>query len=93
MLLSQTLETIQNYTPDEFASLSDLLSPEITDECLANTGIATVRKRRLPMKMIPLLAGQRMYIPPQSDRRSDGLPDENYRSFTLRNYIWQGVRN
>lgn len=52
MLLSQALETIQNYTPDEFASLSDLLSPDIINECLADTGIATVRKRRLPMEMM-----------------------------------------
>ena len=35
MLISQVLETIQNYTLDEFASLSELLSSETIDECLA----------------------------------------------------------
>ncbi|MQL49910.1 MULTISPECIES: IS4 family transposase [Photorhabdus] len=52
MLLSQALETIHNYTPEEFSALSDLLSPEIIDECLVDTGVATVRKRRLPMEMM-----------------------------------------
>ncbi|QGY28912.1 IS4 family transposase [Pantoea cypripedii] len=52
MLLSQALETVLNFTPKEFTALSDLLSPELIDECLADTGIVTLRKRRLPMEMM-----------------------------------------
>jgi hypothetical protein len=52
MLLSQALDAVLNFTPKEFSALSDLLSPELIDECLADTGIVTVRKRRLPMEMM-----------------------------------------
>ena len=52
MLLSQALDTVHKFTPEEFSALSDLLSPELIDECLADTGIATIRKRRLPMEMM-----------------------------------------
>ena len=49
MLLSQVLNTVHNFTPEAFSALSELLSPELIDECLADTGIGTTRKRRLPM--------------------------------------------
>lgn len=52
MLLSQALDTIQRFTPEEFASLSDLLSPDLIDECLMDTGVVTLRKRRLSMEMM-----------------------------------------
>lgn len=52
MLLSQALDTIHKFTPHEFSALSDLLSPELIDECLSDTGTATIRKRRLPMEMM-----------------------------------------
>lgn len=52
MLLSQSLNTVHKFTPEEFSALSDLLSPDVIDECLADTGIATIRKRRLPMEMM-----------------------------------------
>lgn len=52
MLLSQALDAVRKFSPEEFSSLSDLLSPELIDECLADTGIVTVRKRRLPMEMM-----------------------------------------
>jgi hypothetical protein len=52
MLLSQALDAVLNFTPKEFSALSDLLSPELIDECLTDTGVATVRKRRLPMEMM-----------------------------------------
>ena len=52
MLLSQSLDTVHKFTPKEFSALSDLLSPELIDECLTDTGIVTVRKRRLPMEMM-----------------------------------------
>jgi hypothetical protein len=52
MLLSQALDAVLKFTPKEFAALSDLLSPELIDECLADTGVVTLRKRRLPMEMM-----------------------------------------
>ena len=52
MLLSQALDTVHKFTPKEFSALSDLLSPELIDECLTDTGIVTVRKRRLPMEIM-----------------------------------------
>lgn len=41
----------------EFAALSDLLSPELIDEYLADTGVVTIRKRRLPMEMMVWAVG------------------------------------
>lgn len=52
MLLSQALNTVHNFSPEAFSALSELLSPELIDECLADTGIVTLRKRRLPMEMM-----------------------------------------
>lgn len=52
MLLSQALDTAHKFAPQEFAALADLLSPELIDECLADTGIVTLRKRRLSMEMM-----------------------------------------
>lgn len=52
MLLSQALNTVHNFTPEAFSALSELLSPELIDECLTDTGIVTIRKRRLPMEMM-----------------------------------------
>lgn len=52
MLLSQALDTVHKFSPQEFAALSDLISPELIDECLADTGIVTLRKRRLSMEMM-----------------------------------------
>lgn len=52
MLLSQALDAVLKFSPKEFAALSDLLSPELIDECLADTGVVTLRKRRLPMEMM-----------------------------------------
>ncbi|EAA7286054.1 IS4 family transposase [Salmonella enterica subsp. enterica] len=52
MLLSQALDTVHKFTPKEFSALSDLLSPELIDECLTDTGAVTIRKRRLPMEMM-----------------------------------------
>ncbi|WP_258982004.1 transposase domain-containing protein [Scandinavium manionii] len=50
MLLSQALDTVHKFSPLEFAALADLLSPELIDECLADTGVVTLRKRRLSME-------------------------------------------
>lgn len=52
MLLSQAFETVLAFSPKEFTALSDLLSAELIDECLVDTGVVTIRKRRLPMGMM-----------------------------------------
>lgn len=52
ILLSQVLDAVLKFSPKEFSALSDLFSPELIDECLADTGVVTVRKRRLPMEMM-----------------------------------------
>lgn len=52
MLLGQALDTVHKFTPKEFSALSELLSPELINECLVDTGVATIRKRRLPMEMM-----------------------------------------
>lgn len=52
MLLSQALDTVHKFTPQEFSTLADLLSPELIDQCLADTGVVTLRKRRLSMEMM-----------------------------------------
>lgn len=52
MQLSQALDRITLYTADSFGSLSDILSPELLEECLQHSGVATIRKRRLPMDML-----------------------------------------
>jgi hypothetical protein len=52
MLLSQALDTVHKFSAQEFAALADLLSPELIDECLTDTGVVTLRKRRLSMEMM-----------------------------------------
>ncbi|WP_374684546.1 hypothetical protein [Scandinavium hiltneri] len=44
MLLSHALDTLHKFSPQEFAALADLLSPELIDECLADTGVVTLRE-------------------------------------------------
>lgn len=52
MQLSQALDAISHVTPEQFASLADVLSPELIEQCLQETGNVTLRKRRLPMEMM-----------------------------------------
>lgn len=52
MFLSQALERLHRFCPEQFGSLADVLSPELIAECLQNSGTVTVRKRRLPMEMM-----------------------------------------
>jgi len=49
MFLSQALDQLQKFTPDDFSKLPDLLEPELIEQCLQDTGVTTVRKRCLPM--------------------------------------------
>lgn len=52
MFLSQALERIENFSSEELQGLSEYLSPEIINDCLAKTGTASIRKRRLPMELM-----------------------------------------
>ena len=52
MLLSQALDAIHDFAPENFSALSELLEPELIDECLKDTGVVTIRKRRLPMELM-----------------------------------------
>ncbi|OIQ46506.1 MAG: hypothetical protein BM565_11315 [Gammaproteobacteria bacterium MedPE] len=52
MYLSQALATIPKYSPDAFTSLSQLVSPELMDECLVDTGTVALRKRRSSMELM-----------------------------------------
>ncbi len=52
MFLNQALDSIQQFTPEQFDSLSEILTPELIAQCLENSGTVTLRKRRLPMEMM-----------------------------------------
>lgn len=52
MFLSQALDRIKQFSPEQFTALSDVLSPELIEQCLQESGTVTLRKRRLPMEMM-----------------------------------------
>ena len=52
MQLSQALDAISQASPESFSSLSEVLHPELIEQCLQETGTVTLRKRRLPMEMM-----------------------------------------
>ena len=52
MPLSYDFYSLSNFSPDSFSSLSEVLSPELIDKCLSESGVATLRKRRLPLDMM-----------------------------------------
>jgi len=52
MPLDYGFHSISTFTPENFHSLSDALSPDLIDECLKESGIVTLRKRRLPLEMM-----------------------------------------
>ncbi len=52
MLLSQALDTLHSFSPDNLSNLSELLDPKLIEECLQDTGTVTIRKRRLPMELM-----------------------------------------
>lgn len=52
MFLRQALNQVHKFSAEQLSGLSDLLSPELISQCLENTGITTVRRRRLPMEMM-----------------------------------------
>lgn len=53
MQLTTALAMANGYAPntDELGKLSDILCPDFINQCLEATGVATVRKRRIPLDM------------------------------------------
>ncbi|EKF9295234.1 transposase domain-containing protein, partial [Vibrio cholerae] len=49
-VLKTALDRIHQFSADQLNGLSDLLCPELINQCLEDTGVATLRKRRLPME-------------------------------------------
>ncbi|WP_409420519.1 IS4 family transposase [Pseudaeromonas sp. ZJS20] len=52
MRIDQALDFIHACPPGKFESLSDLLSPELVQACLAETGSVSLRRRRIPMERV-----------------------------------------
>lgn len=52
MQLSQALDAIAHTSPTQFSSLSDILNPDLIEQCLQEAGAVTLRKRRLPLEMM-----------------------------------------
>lgn len=62
MFLSQALDRVQSFSPEQFSNLSEVLSPELLGECLEKGGAVTVRKRRLPLEqMVWSVVGMALY--------------------------------
>ncbi|GAA5215583.1 hypothetical protein GCM10025776_12720 [Corallincola platygyrae] len=49
MFLCQALNRLNSFSAEQ---LSDVLSPELLEECLKESGAVTLRKRRLPLEMM-----------------------------------------
>lgn len=52
MHFSQAVDTLSHVTPDQFTSLSEVLYPELIEQCLHESGTVTLCKRRLPLEMV-----------------------------------------
>lgn len=54
MQLTKALSFANDFVPDSesLGKLSDILPPEFINQCLEEAGIATIRKRRLPLDMM-----------------------------------------
>jgi len=52
MPLDYDFHSLEDFTPEHFHSLSEVLSPNLIDQCLKESGIVTLRKRRLPLEMM-----------------------------------------
>lgn len=62
MFLSQALDRLHHFTPEQFNNLADVLSPDLIATCLQNAGTATLRRRRLPMEtLVWCLIGMALY--------------------------------
>ena len=52
MQLSTALSQVSLNNVTEFTGLSELLAPELVADALSQTGVATIRKRKLPMEQM-----------------------------------------
>lgn len=52
MPLNYDLHCLSTFTPESFSSLADVLSPELIEQCLQESGTVTIRKRRLTLEMM-----------------------------------------
>jgi len=52
MPLDYDFHSMEAFTPEHFNALSEVLSPDLIDKCLKESGIVTLRKRRLPLEMM-----------------------------------------
>jgi IS4 transposase len=52
MPLDYDFHSLEAFTPEHFNSLSEVQSPDLIDKCLKESGIVTLRKRRLPLEMM-----------------------------------------
>jgi IS4 transposase len=52
MQFSQAVDAISSFSSEQFSALSEVLSPELIQQCLQESGTVTLRKRRLPMEMM-----------------------------------------
>ena len=52
MPLDYDFHSLSTFSPENFHSLSEVLSPDLIDECLKESGVVTLRKRRLPLEMM-----------------------------------------
>lgn len=54
MQLTKALSLANSFVPDSesLGKLSDILLPDFIDQCLQEAGVATIRKRRLPLDMV-----------------------------------------
>ncbi|WP_218276517.1 MULTISPECIES: transposase domain-containing protein [Pseudomonas] len=54
MRLARALELTHNFvsTPDSLEGLDSLLDPALVEQALEQAGVATLRKRRLPLEML-----------------------------------------
>ena len=52
MQLSTALSQVSLNNFTEFTGLNELLAPELVADALSQTGVATIRKRKLPMEQM-----------------------------------------
>jgi len=52
MPLDYDFHSLSTFSPENFHSLSEVLSPGLIDKCLKESGVVTLRKRRLPLEMM-----------------------------------------
>ena len=52
MHFSQAIDLVHQFSPEDISSLADVLSPDLIEQCLQESGTVTLRRRRLPMEMM-----------------------------------------